>query len=73
MNTFNESNTIEAMKKCGLIVDYVGVFDDVAKSLAFDDKNVKKVVKNIEEIKAQIPSLMAKCLAFFPNIDRTVG
>ena len=63
----------EAMKKCGLIVDYVGVFDDVAKSLAFDDKNVKKVVKNIEEIKAQIPSLMAKCLAFFPNIDRTVG
>lgn len=63
----------ESMKKCGLIVDYVGVFDDVAKSLAFDDKNVEKVVKNIEEIKAQIPGLMAKCLDFFKGVDRTVG
>ena len=38
-------------KKCGLLVDFVGVFDNVAKSLAFDEETVKTVVKNIDEIK----------------------
>lgn len=30
-------------KKCGLIVDFVGVFDNVAKSLAFDEETVKQL------------------------------
>lgn len=60
-------------KKCGLIVDFVGVFENVAKSLAFDDETVKTIVKNIDEIKALIPSMMDECVAFFPGVDRTVG
>ena len=60
-------------KKCGLIVDFVGVFDNVAKSLAFDEETIKTVVKNIDEIRDQIPTFMDECLRFFPGVDRTLG
>lgn len=60
-------------KKCGLIVDFVGVFEDVARSLAFDEESVKTVIKNLNEIKAIIPTFMQECLEFFPGVDRTVG
>lgn len=60
-------------KKCGLIVDFVGVFDNVAKSLAFDEESVKTVIKNIEEIKTLIPQFMQECIDYFPGVDRTVG
>lgn len=63
----------EARKQCGLIVDYVGVFDNVAKSLAFDEESIKTVIKNIDEIKELIPGFIEECLAFFPNVDRTLG
>ena len=57
----------------GLIVDFVGVFDNVAKSLAFDEETIKTVIKNIDEIRALIPSFMDECLRFFPGVDRTLG
>ena len=65
--TYNEN------KKCGLIVDFVGVFEDVAKSLAFDEESVKTIIKNMDEIKAFIPTYMQECLQFFPGVDRTIG
>lgn len=64
---YNES------KKCGLIVDFVGVFENVAKSLAFDEESVKTIIKNIDEIKSLIPTFMQECIDFFPGVDRTVG
>ena len=63
----------EAKKKCGMIVDYVGVFDDYAKALRFDEPSVQTVITNINEIKAMIPQWLKDCLDFFPGVDRTVG
>ena len=60
-------------KTHGLIVDYLGIFDDVAKSLAFDDKSVRQVISNIEELKNQLGPAITAALAFFPGVDRTVG
>ncbi len=60
-------------KTHGLIVDYLGIFDDVATALDFDEKEVLKVVGNLDELKKELPGQVAKCLAFFPNVDRTVG
>ncbi len=59
-------------KTSGLIVDYIGIFDDVARALNFDDKSVQTVVTNIEKVKAELPELMQKCLSYFPGVDRTV-
>lgn len=52
-------------KKCGLVVDFVGVFDDVAKSLAFDEETIKTVIKNLDEVKALIPTFVQECVDFF--------
>ncbi|MBB5748038.1 hypothetical protein [Micrococcus sp. TA1] len=54
-------------------MEYLGVFDDVAKSLAFDEGAVERVVSNIEELKAQMVPAMTAALNFFPGVDRTVG
>lgn len=59
-------------KTCGLIVDYLGVFDDVAKSLAFDEEGFRQVVSDIAWLKAELPNAMQSCLAYFMGIDRTL-
>jgi len=60
-------------KTHGLIVDYLGVFDDVAKSLDFDDAGFRQVVSDIVGLKTKLPAAMQKCLAYFPGVDRTVS
>ncbi len=64
--TYNEGKTH------GLIVDYIGIFDNVAKALDFDESSMKKVITNIEEVKKEIPALMHICLEYFLGIDRTI-
>ena len=59
-------------KTHGLIVDYLGIFEDVAKALDFDERSVRKVITNLDELKEQLPIRIAKCLDFFKGIDRTV-
>jgi type I restriction enzyme R subunit len=59
-------------KSHGLIVDYLGVFDDVSEALAFDDASVRRVISNIDELKKQLPEAMQQCLDFFPDVDRAV-
>ncbi|SBW19228.1 hypothetical protein FDG2_1078 [Candidatus Protofrankia californiensis] len=60
-------------KTHGLIVDYLGIFDDVAKAFAFDDRSVQQVISNIGVLRAQLAPALAAALAFFPGVDRTVG
>lgn len=67
----NRKYTVD--KKCGLVVDFVGVFDNVARSLAFDEETIKTIINNIEEIKGLIPTFMEECINFFPGVDRTLG
>ncbi|WP_228980652.1 type I restriction endonuclease subunit R [Streptomyces sp. DH12] len=60
-------------KTHGLIVDYLGIFDDVAKAFEFDDKSVQQVISNIAVLREQLGPAIAAALAFFPGVDRTVG
>ncbi len=67
------TNRVYPGKTHGLIVDYLGIFDDVATALDFDETAVQKVITNLDELKKELPGQMVKCLAFFPKVDRTVG
>ena len=60
-------------KTHGLIVDYIGIFDDVAQALDFDEKAVQQVISNLDDVKKELPKQVAACLVFFPGVDRTVG
>jgi type I restriction enzyme R subunit len=59
-------------KTHGLIVDYLGIFDDVAQALKFDEAGVQKAVSNIAELIAVLPGALQKCLAYFAGVDRDV-
>jgi type I restriction enzyme R subunit len=67
------NRTFGQEKTHGLIVDYIGIFDDVARALDFDEKAVQKVISNIDELRKSLPVQMQKCLAFFAGVDRSVG
>jgi type I restriction enzyme R subunit len=59
-------------KTHGLIVDYLGVFDDVAQALRFDEQGVRKAVSNISELIGQLPGAIERCLEYFAGCDRTL-
>jgi len=54
-------------------VDYLGIFDDVATALDFDEQAVRRVITNLDELKKELPVAALNCLAFFPGVDRSVG
>ena len=56
-------------KSHGLVVDYIGVFDDVVQSLNFDQEGLDKIISNIEQLAQKLPDKINKCLEYFP-IDR---
>ena len=67
------TNRLYPNKTHGLIVDFLGIFDDVATALYFYEKAVQKVITNLDELKKELPGVVAKSLSFFPGVDRTVG
>lgn len=67
------NRTFGQKKTHGLIVDYIGIFDDVAQALDFDEKVVQQVITNIDELRKALPIQVQKCLAFFPGVDRSVS
>lgn len=66
------NRTYDQGKTYGLIVDYIGIFDDVAKALDFDENSMRQIITNIDEVKKKLPILLKKCLEYFHGIDRTV-
>tara|TARA_R110002124_G_scaffold149220_1_gene315086 strand:+ start:242358 stop:245420 length:3063 start_codon:yes stop_codon:yes gene_type:complete len=60
-------------KQHGLIIDYLGVFENLAKALAYDPKEIEGVVEQLGKYKDEVPVALEKCLAFFDGVDRSVG
>lgn len=60
-------------KTHGLIVDYLGIFDDVAQAIQFDEEGITRVVSNISELKKKLPEAIQKGLEHFPGVDRAVS
>ncbi|WP_413174493.1 type I restriction endonuclease subunit R [Anabaena azotica] len=60
-------------KTHGLVVDYLGVFDDVAQALDFDEQGFQQVVSGINNLKNELPGAVQKCLAYFPGVDRNLS
>ena len=66
------NRTYDQTKTFGRIVDYIGIFDNVARALEFDEQSMRRIITNIDEVKKQIPALLRKCLSYFMGVDRTV-
>jgi type I restriction enzyme R subunit len=59
-------------KDHGLIIDYLGIFDNVASALDFDVEEMKTVISNIEMLKAEFPRALETCLSHFEGVDRAL-
>ena len=59
-------------KNHGLIVDYLGIFDNVGRALDFDMAEMRNVILNIAKLREELPKAMDKCLSHFKNIDRNI-
>ncbi len=64
------NRTYNAGKTFGLVVDYIGIFDNVANALNFDEDGMKKVITNIDEVKKKLPKLVDDCMDYFIGINR---
>ena len=45
-------------KPCGFVLDFVGIFDNLKKALAFDAGDIEGVVEDIEKLKERFKKLM---------------
>lgn len=59
-------------KDHGLIVDYLGIFDNVGKALDFDMAEMRNVISNIAKLREELPKAVDKCLSHFKRIDRNI-
>ena len=50
----------------------MGVFDDVAQALEFDEQGFQQVVSGITTLKNQLPGAIQKCLGYFLGVNRTL-
>jgi len=66
------TNRLYPQKHFGRIVDYFGVFDDMAKALQFDEKSVQQIVTNLNALKEQLPVAIADALSHFEGVDRSI-
>lgn len=60
-------------KTHGLIVDYIGVFDEVARSMTVVNEEIMRVVTKLEGLREKFRPAMETCLAYFPDVDRTIA
>lgn len=57
-------------KTTGLILDFVGIFDNLERALAFDSKDVSGVVEGIEVLRERFAELMRQGRAAYLTPDR---
>ncbi len=54
----------------GLIVDYIGVFDNVSQALTYDYEKISNVVKSLEKLAEELPDIFKRAMSYFVNLDR---
>ena len=59
-------------KSFGQIIDYLGVFDNVAQAIKFDEEGINQVITNITDLKRKLPNAIQKCLTYFQGVDRSI-
>jgi type I restriction enzyme R subunit len=43
------------------------------RALDFDEKAIQKVISNLDSLKSELPGAVARCLAYFPGVDRMLS
>jgi type I restriction enzyme R subunit len=56
-------------KTCGMVVDYIGIFENLQRALAFDSKDISKGLLDIELLKKRFEDLMGQAKEILSQAD----
>ncbi len=56
-------------KTCGLIVDYIGIFENLQRALAFYSRDIEAGLIDFEKLKEKFKELMSKAYTILKEID----
>jgi len=56
-------------KSCGIVIDYIGIFENLQRVLAFDSKDISRGLIDIEFLKIRFKDLMSQAREVLTNID----
>lgn len=56
-------------KSCGMVVDYIGIFENLQRALAFDSKDVKRGLIDIQMLKERFKNLMNQAKEILQNVN----
>ncbi len=56
-------------KTCGMVVDYIGIFENLQRALAFDSKDISKGLLDIELLKKRFEDLMEQAKEILSQAD----
>ena len=57
-------------KEGGIIVDYVGIFDNLMKALNFEQEDIEGVAFNFDELKDRFRQIISELLRLFKHVKR---
>jgi type I restriction enzyme R subunit len=60
-------------KQNGLIVDYVGVFENLEKALAFDSEDVAGIVEDLEVLRVRFEQLIGQARGEYLGVGESLG
>ena len=74
LQTIARTNRPYRNKRFGLIIDYIGIFDDLERSLkifeADDEEMLKAVIRDLSTYAKEFDSKLKQVLSIFVNVDR---
>ncbi|HAW50508.1 TPA: hypothetical protein DCX16_06135 [bacterium] len=70
LQAISRTNRPYPKKLGGIIVDYIGIFDNLMKALNFEEADIEDVAFNFDELKDKFRDLISKVLAIFKDIKR---
>ncbi|MCW3135114.1 MAG: HsdR family type I site-specific deoxyribonuclease [Methanophagales archaeon] len=56
-------------KTCGMVVDYIGIFENLQRALAFDSKDISRGLLDIELLKKRFADLMGQAKEILSRAD----
>ncbi|MHC1623033.1 MAG: hypothetical protein ACXQTR_00385 [Candidatus Methanospirareceae archaeon] len=66
---YKEDNRPYEGKTCGMVVDYIGIFENLQRAFAFDSKDISRGLLDIELLKKRFEDLMGQAKEILSQAD----
>ena len=72
LQAITRTNRPKKGKLNGVIVDYIGVFDNLEKALTYDYEKISDVVTNLQKLANEFPKIIKRASSYFVDLDRSL-